>query len=140
MPYAIASEALGYDGATTIMAGPRDRWFFMEGWSGLVVEGNVTMRYAAPPGGVLRILLPEARSYALTVRADPVDPSTAAQQIVRVSLNGTHLDDLVLGWNAERIGQYEVAVPAGIFAPGTQHLELRSNNAFKLWYVRIAAQ
>ena len=137
-PYAVTREALHYEGAATIAAGPRDRWFFVDGWSRLVVEGNVTMRFAAPPGADLRIVLPEARSYTLTVRADPVDPSAAARQIVRVSLNGTHLDDLLLQWNPERIGQYQVTVPAGTFARGDQRLELRSDMAFKLWYVRVA--
>ena len=47
VPYAVAREALTYGGAATIAAGPRDRWFFADGWSGLVVEGNVTMRFAA---------------------------------------------------------------------------------------------
>ena len=58
---------------------------------------------------------------------------------MHVSLNGTHLDDLVLEWNPERIGQYQVTVPAGTFTPGDQRLELRSDTAFKLWYVRVAA-
>ena len=40
----------------------------------------------------------------------------------------------------DRIGEYQVTVPAGIFAPGNQRLELRSDTAFKLWYVRIVAQ
>jgi hypothetical protein len=140
VPYAIVREALSYEDAATIVAGPRDRWFFVDGWSGLVVEGNVTMRFAAAPGATLRILLPEARSYELTLRVNPVDPAAASQQIVHVSLNGMHLADLKLGWNPERIGQYGVTIPAGNFTPGTQDLGLRSDTAFKLWYVRIVAQ
>ena len=139
VPYALTREAFRYDGAASIAAGPRDRWFFVDGWSSLVVEGNVTMRFAAPPGANLRILLPEARSYALTLRSDPVDHSGTARHIVRVSLNGTHLDDLVLEWNPERIGQYQITVPKDMFTPGDQRLELRSDSAFKLWYVRISA-
>ena len=139
VPYALTREAFRYDGAASIVAGPRDRWFFVDGWSSLVVEGNVTTRFAAPPGANLRILLPEARSYALTLRSDPVDHSGTAQHIVHVSLNGTHLDDLVLEWNPERIGQYQITVPKGIFTPGDQRLELRSDAAFKLWYVHISA-
>ena len=139
VPYAVTRESLHYDGAASIVAGPRDRWFFVDGWSDLVVEGNVTMRFASPPGADLRILLPEARAYALTVRADPRDPSAGGSQIVRVSLNGTRLGELVLGWNPERIGQYELTIPAGTFAPGNQRLELRSDAGFKLWYVRVAA-
>ena len=139
VPYALTREAFRYDGAAIIAAGPRDRWFFVDGWSSLVVEGNVTSRFAAPPGANLRILLPEARSYALTLRTDPVDHSRPARPVVHVSLNGTHLDDLVLEWNPERIGQYQITVPKGMFTPGDQRLELRSDAAFKLWYVLISA-
>jgi len=138
VPYAVTKEAFRHDGAATFAAGPRDRLFFVDGWSGLVVEGNVTMRFASPPGADLRIVLPEDRSYALTLRADPVDRSGTTRHVVHVSLNGTHLDDLVLGWNPERIGQYQITVPKGMFTPGDQRLELRSDTAFKLWYVRIA--
>ena len=98
------------------------------------------MRIAVKPEAALRIPLLEARSYALTLRADPAVPAVPAQQIVHVSLNGTRLEDLVLGWNRDRIGEYQVTVPAGIFAPGNQRLELRSDTAFKLWYVRLVAQ
>ena len=137
VPYAVTKESFRYGGGATIAAGSRDRLFFVDGWSDLVVEGNVTMRFAAPPGADLRIPLPEARSYALTLRSDPVDHSAGARQVVHVSLNGTPLDDLVLEWTPGRIGQYQVTVPAGIFTPGDQRLELRSDAAFKFWYVRI---
>jgi hypothetical protein len=137
VPYSILREALQHEDAASIVAGPRDRWFFVDGWSGLVAEENVTTRVASPPGATLRILLPEARPYALTLR---VDPTAAAQQIVHVSLNGSPLDDLVLGWNPDRIGEYQVTIPAGLFAPGGQRLGLRSDAAFKMWYVRIAPQ
>ena len=139
VPYAVTREALHYDGAATIVAGARDRVFFTDGWSDLVVEGNVTTRFAEPPGAAVRILLPEPRSYALTLRANPVDPAAAARQVLRVSLNGTPLEEIVLGWNPERIGQYQVTIPARIFTPGLQRLDLRSDTAFKLWYVRVAA-
>jgi hypothetical protein len=138
VPYALVREEFRYTGAATVVAGLRDRWFFVDGWSGLVVEGNVKTRFAAAPGATLRIPLPEARSYALTLRVDPVDPPAAAQHIVHVSLNGTRLDDLVLRWNPERIGEYDVTVPSGMFDPGSQYLGLHSDTAFKLWYVRIA--
>jgi hypothetical protein len=139
VPYAVTKEALRYDGAASIAAGPRDRWFFADGWSDLVVQGNIVARFAAPPGASLRILLPEPRQYLLTLRTDPVDPSAAAPPIVRVSLNGTHLGDLLLQWNPERIGIYQLTIPAHSFAPGDQRLDLHSDTAFKVWYVRIAA-
>ena len=139
-PYAVAREALMQGDPTTVMAGPRDRWFFDEGWSGLVVEGNVTTRFAEAPSATLRILLPEARSYGLIFRVNPVDPSAASRQIVQVSLNGTHLEDLTLSWNPERIGQYHITIPAGIVTPGVQYFGLHSDSAFKLWYVHIVPQ
>jgi hypothetical protein len=140
VPYAVAREALAHGDTATIMAGPRDRWFFVEGWSGLVVEGNVTTRFAEKRAATLRVFLPEARAYGVTLRANPVDPSTAGRQNLQLSLNGTHVDDVTLGWNPERIGQYQITIPAGIVTPGIQHLSLRSDNPFKLWYVRIAPQ
>jgi hypothetical protein len=140
VPTGVAKEALTHGDTATIMAGPRDRWFFADGWSGLVVEGNVTMRLAEKPAATLRIFLPETRAYGLTLRANPVDPAAAGRQILQVSLNGTHLDDLILGWNPERIGQYDVTVPAGIVTPGVQHLRLRSDDPFKFWYMRVDPQ
>jgi hypothetical protein len=137
VPYAVARQALTYGDPTTVMAGSRDRWFFDEGWSGLVVEGNVTTRFAKKRAATLRIFLPEARSYGLIFRLNPVDPSAASRQMVRISLNGTRLEDLTLSWNPERIGEYHITIPAGIVTPGVQHIGLYSDAAFKLWYVHI---
>ncbi len=58
VPYALVREVYSHEGAATIVAGPRDRWFFVDGWSSLVVEGNVTMRIAVKPEAALRIPLP----------------------------------------------------------------------------------
>jgi hypothetical protein len=140
VPYAVAREALTHGEAATIMAGPRDRLFFVDGWSDLVVEGNVTSRFSVAPQATIKIILPEARSYQLILRADPVDPSAASRQTMSVSLDGRHLDDVVLGWNPERIGQYEIGIPGGIVSPGTHRLELRSDARFKVWYMRILPQ
>ncbi|HUP38684.1 MAG TPA: glycosyltransferase family 39 protein, partial [Vicinamibacterales bacterium] len=126
VPYAVAREALTYGDTATIMAGPRDRWFFVDGWSGLLVEGNVTLRSAEKPAATLRIFLPESRHYGLMLRANPVDPSMAGRQILQISLNGTLVDQVVLEWDLERIGQYRTVLPARIVSAGVQHLSLRS--------------
>ena len=138
VPYALVQEAFRYDGAASIAAGPRDRLFLVEGWRNLVVQGNVTMRIAAAPAAIVKILLPELRPWLLTLRVDPADASTETHQIMRVSMNASHLGDLTLASNPDRIGEYEVRIPAGTFSPGVQRLELRSDSAFKFWYVRIA--
>ena len=140
VPYAIAREALAGGDATMIVAGPRDRWFFADGWSDLVVAGNVTSRFAVIPAPTIRIVLPESRAYGLTLRLDPVEPSATLGQTVHLSLNGHPLDDLTLRWNPERVGLYEVTIPAGLVTPGTQRLGLRSEASFKLWYLRVAPQ
>jgi hypothetical protein len=137
VPYAVAREALTYGDTATIQAGPRDRWFFVHGWSGTIVEGNVTMRRAVERPATLRIFLPESRSYVVTLRADPDRASPDAHQVVGLSIDGTRLTDLVLDWNRDRIGQYEVTIPAGIVAPGVHRLALHSDSGFKLWYLRI---
>jgi hypothetical protein len=138
VPYALVQETFRYDGAATIAAGPRDRVFLVDGWGNLVVQGNVTMRIAAGPAAIVKILLPELRPWVLTLRVDPAAPSTETHQILRVSMNASHLGDLTLASNPDRIGEYEVRIPAGTFSPGVQRLELRSESGFKFWYVRIA--
>jgi hypothetical protein len=76
----------------------------------------------------------------LTLRVNPVSPSAGSRQILRLAMNGQPLDELVLGWNPERIGQYDVTIPARMVVPGNQQLALRSDTSFKLWYVRITPQ
>lgn len=137
VPYAVAREALTHGDTATIQAGPRDRWFFVDGWSGTILEGNVTLRRAVERPAALRIFLPESRPYEVTLRVNPDRASLETRQVVVLSINGTHLQDLVLDWNPDRIGQYEVTIPAGIVTPGVQRLELRSESSFKLWYLRI---
>ncbi len=54
-----------------------------------------------------------ARTDSRCVRIRSILPRRRDRSCI-VSLNGTHLDDLLLEWNPERIGQYQVTVPAGI--------------------------
>ncbi len=48
MPYAVAREALANGAPVAVMAGPRDRSFFVDGWSGLGVTGNVSRSATEP--------------------------------------------------------------------------------------------
>jgi hypothetical protein len=140
VPYAVAREALTHGDAALVMAGPRDRLFFVDGWSSPVVEGNVTMRSAIEHDATIRLLLPEARPYQMVLRANPVDPASSPQQVLRVSLNGDPLANLTLAFNPERIGEYLINVPAEVVDPGVHYLGLRSDAGFKVWYVRIVPQ
>jgi hypothetical protein len=140
VPYAVIRETLASGEPVMIAAGPRDRWFFADGWSHLVVAGNVTSRFSAKSTSTVRMVLPESRTYGLTLRLDPVDPSRAPGQAVHLSLNDHPLEEFSLGWDPARVGLYQATIPAGLFTPGTQRLGLRSDASFKLWYVRIVPQ
>jgi hypothetical protein len=102
-----------------------------------MLEGNVTLRRAVEQPASLRIFLPEKRPYAVTLRADPDRASPEVHQVLTLAMNGTHLQDLILDWNRDRIGQYEFTIPAAMVAPGVQRLDLRSESGFKLWYMRV---
>ena len=140
LPYAVVRETLASGEAVMIVAGPRDRWFFADGWSHLVVAGNVTSRFAVDSTSSVRLVLPELRSYELTLRLDPVDPAATPGQTVHLSLNGRPFQNFTLGWDPARVGLYQATIPAGLITPGTQHLGLRSEAPFKLWYLRIVPQ
>jgi len=140
LPYAVVRETLASGEPVMIAAGPRDRWFFADGWSHLVVAGNVTSRFAVDSTSSVRLVLPELRSYELTLRLDPVDPADTPGQTVHVSLNGRPFQNFTLRWDPARVGLYQATIPAGLIIPGTQHLGLRSEAPFKLWYLRIVPQ
>ena len=157
MPYAVVREALKDDGAATVPAGHRDWWFFDEGWSHLVKTGNVVSRFAIQPVATARLLLPDVRPYTLVMRIQPLDAANLPQQTIDVAINGRTLGALTLTWNAERIGDYRVDVPATLVRPGLNELAFRSERmmlvrdgrepfptmspdhpvAFRLWYVTI---
>jgi hypothetical protein len=157
MPYAVARESLEHGSPATVPAGHRDRWFFDDGWSRLVVTGNVVSRFATQPVSTARLLLPQVRPYSLVLRLHPLDTADTPQQKVEVALNGTAIASLDLVWNAARIGEYRVDVPADLVRPGLNELAFRSKQlvrigegrepfptmrpdrqvGFRLWYVTI---
>ncbi len=137
VPYAVARESLIHGDPIMIRAGQRDRWFFADGWSEVVVSGNVTTRSAIKPTAALRIVLPETRSYELLFRMDPAEPLVAKLPTVRVSIDEHNLGDLALAYNPERVSEYRLTIPAGVVSAGVHRLFLRSDASFKLWYVLI---
>jgi hypothetical protein len=124
MPYAIVRESLARGEPAMIRASVRDRFLLPGGWSDLVVSGNVTARFAIAPSATVRIPFPEARPYKLTLRIDPLYGD--ARQKVHLDLNGRPATILDLGWNPERVGQYEVSLPATDVKQGANELTLRS--------------
>ena len=157
MPYAIMREALTKGYPAGILSGHRDWWFFDEGWSRPVVTGNVVSRFATAPHATARLLLPESRWYTLVLRLHPLDIAGAAAQPVDVALNGRVIGSLELTWNANRVGEYRIEVPAEVGRPGINRLTFLSRTlrpiaegsetfegvspdqrvAFRFWYIRI---
>ena len=82
----------------------------VDGWSDLVVTGNVTSRFSIEPSAAIRLSLPQPRPYTLLMRMDPLHYPGASQQRVHVSLNGQPVSVLDLGWNPERVGEYTVVL------------------------------
>jgi 4-amino-4-deoxy-L-arabinose transferase-like glycosyltransferase len=157
MPYLVARESLLRGQDTSVAAGDRDLVFFADGWTGLAREGNVTARMAAGERAALVLPLPERRGYHVMLRMDPLPFAGAPPQRVRVSLDGHPLAEWTLVYSPERVGAYELDIPADLVDPGRARLELAADfvrpmaaagdaypeiprdqpAAFRFWYARI---
>jgi 4-amino-4-deoxy-L-arabinose transferase-like glycosyltransferase len=126
MPYAVARESLVRGDAAMIRANVRDRFLFADGWSNLVVTGNVTARFSTKPAATIRLPLPESRPYKLLLRIDPLHYPEAPLQRVHVSLNGRSIAALDLSSNPERVGEYPLVLPRDAVRRGSNELILRS--------------
>jgi hypothetical protein len=149
LPLAAVRESLQVEKVATIMAGPRDAAFFVEGWSPPATEGNVTSRTSAGTHAAVRIPLAEARDYDLLLRADPAprpaDQTPVGLPAVRVFMNGAPLGVVALTWNPERVGAYTLRIPGSHVRVGFNRLALvvepssSACTAIRLWYLRLSA-
>jgi hypothetical protein len=148
-------ETLLADQRAAIAAGPRDRSFFREGWSGAVTTHNVTARIARGERSVVDIPLPRSADYTITVRMDPFPPPSAGAEdrpTVRVLFNGVLLRTVTLAWNPEKVGAYELVLKQALVRPGLNRLVFvagrgpeadpeaarrRPDRSFRLWYVLV---
>jgi hypothetical protein len=128
MPYLVAREALIHGQPMVIAAGERDRLLLGNGWSRLVVTGNVSARFATRQTVNIRMPLPEVRPYQVKLRIDPLDYPGAAPQTVHISLNGNPVTTVALSWNPERVGEYSFIIPASAVRPGSNEVTFRSEN------------
>jgi hypothetical protein len=127
MPYFVARESIGAGVPTTIAAGNRDRAFFVEGWTTLAREGNVTARLAAGERAVLVIPLPDRRAYHVVLRMDPLPFHPDQPQRVRAFVDGRAIAEWPLSSSPDRVGAYAFDIPAGFVEPGRRRLELVSD-------------
>jgi hypothetical protein len=157
VPYLIARASLERGEAAYVIAGPRDRLVFTDGWSAPVTEGNVVARFATQRVATLHLPLSRRRPYSIILRMDPLPDVGAAGQRVRVSLDGAMLDTVTLSWDPKRFGSYTVDVPASAVNAGRVRLDLVADRldavsrvgdrlpelrrdqmvAFRLWYVGV---
>ncbi|MFO7695170.1 MAG: glycosyltransferase family 39 protein [Vicinamibacterales bacterium] len=160
LPAQTVRESLLAGEAVTVAAGPRDRWFFTEGWSRPVTEGNVTARVSHGPFSVVRVNLPRKQDYGATLRLDPfprpLDAMPSGLPAVRVFLNGRRVARIDLRWNPERVGSYDIRLPADAVLAGVNRMTLLAEGQassarleepprpgspagvrFRLWYVRV---
>jgi hypothetical protein len=143
MPPMIAKEALRSGENVSITAGDRDGAFFVDGWSRPVREGNVTTRAARGSSSTLDVPLPDVRDYNMTVRLDPhprpAEGSAPNLPAMVVFVNNQRLTSFEMTWNPQRVGAYELHVPATLIKPGMNRMTFISANGsrFKLWYLRV---
>jgi hypothetical protein len=114
LPEGVARETLTDERVVTLTAGPRDRAFFVDGWRGPRVQGNVTSRISAGGSATLRLPVPADTPYDLLVRMDPAPAPGSEQSLPRVRLfvNGQAAGRIDLTYDPQRIGAYLIAMPA----------------------------
>lgn len=142
LPVLAVGESIAAGEEVSIAAGPRDGWYFVGGWSKPLAGGNVTFRVTDGPHPRMRLFLPRVQAYRLTLRADPFPrPLTVPTppSAFELLINGQPLTALSIGFDQNRVGAYDVDLPASMVRQGVNHLTLRSRGDSRLsvWYLRV---
>ena len=155
LPYFATREALAAGEETTIVAGPRDDVFFVDGWLDPHTDGAVTSRVAAGTTATLRLPVPVVRNYTLTLRVDPIGPDVPRS--LGIVVNGRAVDQRRLSFDPNRVGAYDVFIPSTLIRRGSNTLQLVGDGTvassaagpryawiapprqigFRFWYVRL---
>jgi hypothetical protein len=143
VPVWVAREAIASDRPINIEAGPRDGVFMGDGWSRPFSEGAVTARVATSGRADVWLPLTIARDYDLTLRLDPFprpfDVAIERPTTISVIAGTQVISSLRLTWNPERVGAYEMRLPAALVREGWNRLTLfaPAGDRFRLWYARV---
>jgi hypothetical protein len=143
LPAAVARETLRDERVVTVSAGARDRAFFVEGWQGPRVDGNVTSRVTSGASGRLRLPVAAGAPWELLLRMDPAPPPAgdAPLPVVRLFVDGQPAGRVELIWDPLRIGGYVVPMPVSLrdwvelellVEPGAARPE-----ALRFWYAQV---
>jgi hypothetical protein len=154
MPWYVIRESIAKGEATSIETGSRDLVFYRSGWSA-PHEENITVRVSLEERAVIRLPLPERRTYDLVLRLDPI-ASNAPEQ-VDVLFNRHVVGRFSPTTNPERVGSYRLRLredivnagsnevilvpssmtPAGSAGPRFAWLNPTARLGVRLWYVRV---
>ena len=143
LPVLVTREAIRLGEDVNVTAGDRDWSFLGTGWSRRWTEGVVSARAMTDPVAHLWLPLAAARDYDLVIRLDPfprpLEADWARRPVVHAYLNDRPLATLRLAWNPERVGAYDLRVPAALVADGWNRFTLLSPSGeqVRFWYVRI---
>lgn len=143
LPAAVARERLGDERVVTIMAGPRDQAFFIDGWQSPRTDGNVTSRLSAGHAAKVRLPIVQGTPYELLLRMDPApSPSDDAPLPgVRLYADGQPAGRVDLTWDPARVGSY--LVPMAVSLRDSVDLELflesgaGETRGLRFWYAQV---
>jgi hypothetical protein len=147
LPYLVVREALVSGENASVEAGERDGAFFVSGWQPAVADQAISARVSDGERSVVRLPLPRADDYDVTLRLDPFPAprSDAVDRLpsIRVFVNDVLIDTFTLAWNAERVGAYVVHVPRGLTSAWLNTLAIetapkpRGPDRIRFWLARV---
>jgi hypothetical protein len=137
--YLVAREAVRSGEPAVIAASPRDRLFFVGGFAPPLATPNMFVRPSQGGRSIIRLPLRPGADHRLVLRINPLEPEGQAGVTVRAGLNGAALGAIPLGFDPDRFGAYELALPAALVRAWDNRLELESERpgGFVLWYLRV---
>lgn len=156
LPWFVVREAIADKDDVSVETGARDQAFFGAGWSDAYADG-LNFRVSQGERSVVRIPLPERRTYQIVLRLDPVAPGRQHRAVVL--LNRQLLAILHLTWNPDRVGSYPLQLPSDKIRAGSNELTIVPDTlvpgaeavvrlpshepadrfGVRLWYVRVLA-
>jgi hypothetical protein len=130
----------------SVIAGPRDRAFFVDGWSAYRTDGNVTSRTSTEDFPTIVLPLVADLGYRATIRVDPSpsDPGAGASlPMLRIFINGQVVLSTPMRWDPQRVGAYAFDIPPHLVDRRRTRLTLSAVNPegtparVRVWYVRL---
>ena len=117
----VVRETIAAAEDVSVAADTRDTIFWTRGWSEPRGTGVVT-RVSRGERSTILLPLPAKRDYDLVLRVDPVAPGTG--QRLNVVFNGQFVRRFGLDYDPQRVGAYQLRIPAAHVRAWRNHLTL----------------